>query len=154
MNPILPEEKKSYTRKSGIKIDIAKLTTGASISTSQEYPPESLDLEMPEVKFRGGLRLEATAENKNGTIIVTGAIFLPLLLNCSHCLCPYAYDLKQKFFFDYAYKKSDVFIDISEDIRSEIILTYSATGSCSPDCNGLCLKCGEDLNQGKCGCKI
>ncbi len=43
-------------------------------------------------------------------------------------------------------------VDISEDVRSEMLLELPMNLLCSSECKGLCPHCGADLNQGECGC--
>lgn len=43
-------------------------------------------------------------------------------------------------------------IDISSDVRDYCILTLPMKRLCKEDCNGLCFKCGKNLNEEECGC--
>ncbi|MCL2402328.1 MAG: DUF177 domain-containing protein [Oscillospiraceae bacterium] len=44
-------------------------------------------------------------------------------------------------------------VDADEIIITEFVLDMEDTLLCSPDCAGLCEKCGADLNKGPCECK-
>ena len=44
-------------------------------------------------------------------------------------------------------------IDITEDVREEILLSVPSRFKCSDDCKGLCPGCGADLNTEPCRCK-
>ena len=44
-------------------------------------------------------------------------------------------------------------MDISEDIRSEMLLALPMTLLCSDDCRGLCPVCGANRNRTVCGCE-
>ena len=46
----------------------------------------------------------------------------------------------------------DNYIDITPLIRDTILAAQPICNLCRPDCLGLCLKCGADLNKGDCGC--
>lgn len=135
-----------------MKIDISKLSKDNVIALSEKCPPQALDLEMPDVEFAGMLEVNLSAEKKNDTAIIKGELFLPLMVTCSRCLLEYPQDLRRKIAFDYTVGRNDTVIDLTEDLRSEIILTYSLNPLCKPDCKGLCQKCGEDLNKGRCDC--
>lgn len=37
-------------------------------------------------------------------------------------------------------------------IYNEILLNQPEKVLCRPDCRGICMKCGKDLNDGECGC--
>ena len=41
-------------------------------------------------------------------------------------------------------------VDITDDVRQEIILAYPMIPICAPGCKGLCPACGWNLNQGSC----
>jgi uncharacterized protein len=44
-------------------------------------------------------------------------------------------------------------LDLTDDIREDILLTFPQVSLCSEDCLGLCVICGHNLNQGPCGCR-
>jgi uncharacterized protein len=44
-------------------------------------------------------------------------------------------------------------VDITNDIRQEIILAYPMIPICRQTCKGLCAVCGYNLNQGVCHCE-
>jgi uncharacterized protein len=46
------------------------------------------------------------------------------------------------------------FIDLADDIRQMLILNTPMKLLCKEDCAGLCPRCGQDLNESKCGCSI
>ena len=43
--------------------------------------------------------------------------------------------------------------DLGDLARTVFLLDLDTKILCSPDCKGLCPRCGADLNQGPCGCK-
>ena len=43
-------------------------------------------------------------------------------------------------------------VDLTDDIREAIILTFPAYPVCQPDCKGLCPTCGENRNKAACRC--
>lgn len=44
-------------------------------------------------------------------------------------------------------------ISLQEMVRQEILLHFPAIPVCSEKCQGLCNRCGTNLNKKKCGCK-
>jgi uncharacterized protein len=44
-------------------------------------------------------------------------------------------------------------LDLSEVVRQDVLLAVPISVTCRTDCRGLCPNCGQDLNQGKCGCE-
>jgi len=45
-------------------------------------------------------------------------------------------------------------VDLTEVVRQHLILALPIGPRCSPDCRGLCPRCGADRNAGPCGCEI
>ena len=44
-------------------------------------------------------------------------------------------------------------LDLREAAREELVLRVPQFVECSPDCRGLCPRCGANLNAGPCGCR-
>ena len=44
------------------------------------------------------------------------------------------------------------YIDLSDIIREQVILQIPMKHLCKKDCAGLCQRCGQNLNDGKCSC--
>ena len=44
-------------------------------------------------------------------------------------------------------------INLAPEIRDYVQLAIPMKKLCKEDCNGLCLKCGKNLNEGSCNCK-
>jgi uncharacterized protein len=43
-------------------------------------------------------------------------------------------------------------LDLTEALREQILLDLPMRPLCRPDCRGLCVECGRNLNEGPCGC--
>lgn len=46
----------------------------------------------------------------------------------------------------------DFVLDLREGLRQYTLISEPAKPLCKPDCAGLCLNCGADLNEGPCRC--
>ena len=44
-------------------------------------------------------------------------------------------------------------IDLTDDIRQMVLLSVPLKLLCADECNGLCPRCGFNLNRGSCNCK-
>lgn len=44
-------------------------------------------------------------------------------------------------------------IDLDPILREQVLLALPMNVICSEDCQGLCPMCGQNLNEGKCGCE-
>ena len=49
---------------------------------------------------------------------------------------------------------SEDYIDLSDEIKEGFILEIPARILCSDNCKGLCPRCGQDLNQAECDCRL
>lgn len=45
-------------------------------------------------------------------------------------------------------------LDLTEMLREELLLALPRWPECSPDCRGLCARCGADLNVEACDCVV
>ncbi len=136
-----------------MKVDISNLADDQDIELKSSNDAQSLDLETQDIEFRGAIKINGWLRRKSDVLFVSLKVFLPLKLTCSRCLAEYDSDLECPVEFDRAIVKNDFIIDLTRELRTEIILGYPANPLCSADCKGLCIKCGENLNEGKCECK-
>lgn len=44
-------------------------------------------------------------------------------------------------------------LDLSEVVRQDLLLAMENYPRCREDCAGLCAECGQNLNEGPCGCE-
>lgn len=44
-------------------------------------------------------------------------------------------------------------VDLTDDVREDILIVFPQSCLCSEDCRGLCPVCGANLNEGDCGCE-
>ncbi len=52
---------------------------------------------------------------------------------------------------EYVVLKESV-LDVDEQLREELVLSFPTKLLCSEDCEGLCPKCGKPRREGDCGC--
>ena len=45
-------------------------------------------------------------------------------------------------------------LDVSDEAREALALSVPFRALCREDCKGLCPRCGKNLNEGPCGCKL
>ena len=91
----------------------------------------------------------------SGGALVSGVCRAVIAGECGRCLDPVEREIsaeKIEFFVDLAQAAEEV--DISEDIRSELLLELPMILLCREDCRGLCPVCGKNLNSGSCGCTV
>jgi len=106
-------------------------------------------------------------------VLVEGTVRIAASLNCSRCLKAVSYPVETNFKEEYnpavepdreeeqeltdreldlSYYSNDE-LDITELIREQVMLSIPMKPLCVEDCQGICFRCGKDLNEGACGCK-
>jgi len=108
-------------------------------------------------------------------VLIKGHLETSLSLVCSRCLKEFSYPLDIDFKDEYiptteailgeeyeheltsdelelSFYSNDE-IDIEDLIRGHLLLSVPMKPLCKADCQGICPKCGSDLNMGLCTCK-
>ena len=109
-----------------------------------------------------------------GGVLATGQLQTTVAMECKRCLRPL--ELPTRFEIEEEFKSTvDVLtgtalpvdpgedtallidgqhiLNLAEIIRQDLLLAAEPTALCRPDCRGLCPNCGQDLNEGPCGCQ-
>jgi len=114
------------------------------------------DLELK--KFEGMVNIGRTPQG----LIVQGKFSGNTNLECVRCLKEFTHLLKWEIMELYAFKKKsvsesellvpdDAHIDLAPLLRECALLEVPINPLHKPDCKGLCIECGEDLNIRDCG---
>lgn len=126
-----------------------------------------------ELKVIGPLIGHVRMRRINQGLLVDGWADVTLEQSCTRCLelfeLPMHITLEERFFptVDVVtgialppINEDDVFpiddhhlVDLTEAIRQQILLNLPMVTLCKPDCAGLCVQCGQNLNLGSCGCE-
>jgi len=102
------------------------------------------------------LHLEALTDG----IVVDGELRVPWHGVCRRCLVETGgiqvsevHELYQRVVTDpEAFELSGDQLDLRDVVRELVLLDAPSTPLCRPDCAGLCLTCGANLNEGRCNC--
>lgn len=89
----------------------------------------------------------------SGGALVTGSVSTVLNGSCGRCLEPAELELSADDIELFVEIDHEDTIDITEDIRAELLLNLPANLLCSDDCAGLCSICGGNLNKVQCDCE-
>ena len=88
-----------------------------------------------------------------GAVVVSGTATLKLRCRCDRCLTYFTQDLPVvRVDHQYLDFTADV-LDLTEDVREDILLTFPSRCICRGDCQGLCPDCGQNLNVRECDCQ-
>lgn len=113
------------------------------------YDPGALDMERDDIRLREPFEVEAKITKSPRELTVAVEIRCALHMTCARCLTEFTRVVTPAGVFSYRVLPSDV-VDITDDVRQEVMLAYPMASLCSPDCKGLCPTCGQNLNAGAC----
>ncbi len=116
------------------------------------YDPKILDMTRADIQVEDPIRVAAFIIKAKREIVVQADIHCALKLCCARCLRAFEQPLHTSATLNYQVLPTDV-VDITEDIRQEIILAYPMIPVCRQDCRGLCPHCGQNRNDGACHCE-
>ena len=122
------------------------------LELTESCRPSRLDLNRPGIKFTEPIELCVRISKGINNISVNLNINTVMQLTCSRCLEEFAFSLSKQISLNFPIEDKEE-IDITDNLREEVILSYPLKPLCRPDCLGLCPVCGQNLNKGKCNCK-
>jgi len=144
-------------------IDVRDLvgSPGTSKTVRVDEAVEGLHMELAEVpgdqRLSGDLTLESVVEG----VYATGTIRGTMALRCARCLKEFAqpFDVEMHELFpirpgpedDYELGE-DLTLDPEQMVRDSVVLSMPFSPLCTPECLGLCPRCGGDRNLGQCTC--
>lgn len=85
-------------------------------------------------------------------LVVQATLRYQLEMCCSKCLETFVSPVVTQATFSYQVAPTDV-VDLTDDLRQEIILSYPMIPICQSSCQGLCPRCGQNRNRGPCRCE-
>ncbi|MBM3249884.1 MAG: DUF177 domain-containing protein [Candidatus Omnitrophica bacterium] len=135
-----------------MKIDINQIPEEGLI-LAEDFPPESLDLDTDCVKFTTPLKVTVEATKITNAVHLHLNMAALLKATCSRCLEAVQIKFNKEFDLDLPADNQNPLVNLDPEIREEAILDYPVKPLCKADCQGLCPKCGRNLNEGKCDCK-
>jgi len=124
----------------------------SGLTLSERFDPQEMGLQIPnEVRFAAPVEVTARFQRERDMVWVKVSAAGTLEMICDRCLETVTKDYDSQFDFDYSAKDQAV-LDITDDIRQEILLSYPVKFLCRQNCEGLCSTCGKNLNGGLCSC--
>jgi len=140
-----------------LKVDGAKIPVSGEIELSAELLKS--DVTFLEVSFSGEL------ENIGGVLELRGNVCGKFTVPCARCMKEtmqsfsamveetLAKDDAEVSDRDAVIPFAGTSVDLGMAVWPSIVLTLDTKYLCQPDCKGLCIHCGADLNENPCDCK-
>ncbi len=120
------------------------------ITLEEKQDAAALDLARDDLKFVTPVSLSAFLTRDKDDVYAHVKASGRIEAVCGRCLAAYTIDFDKEFDFSYDVKGKST-LDLTDDIRAEIILEYPIKPLCRENCKGLCQVCGKSLNEGDCG---
>lgn len=122
----------------------------------KKIPPDGLKLEVTEqveiLNINKPVDVLVFINRTGNTLLINGDIKAKVDSICSRCLKPFIQLLENNDFnMDYDIT-GQLEIDITPNIREEILVLLPIKPLCKKNCKGLCPSCGQDLNEKHCSC--
>ena len=136
-----------------IKFSAARLDREQIELTGTE-PQEFIDLpEGDTFSVLSPMSYNLVVRKVSGGALVSGSCEVQLAGTCGRCLENAEFTVAAEdieLFYDLDEHGEE--IDISDDIREELLLNLPMNILCEEDCAGLCHSCGSNLNKKQCKC--
>ena len=124
--------------------------SGLDIDTS--LPADILGIDDPErITDLTPVVCELKATILNEDLIVRGEATVVAQCKCDRCLEKTEIVIESDDICVVVEKCPDK-VDLTNDIREDILLAFPQTYLCKEDCKGLCFQCGINLNNEQCQC--
>ena len=128
--------------------DTPYLLDGTESPEILELPPDA----DPPLAPAGDITYHLSAVMAGADLIVTGKASVPLATVCARCLDDIRVPVSVKDLCFHFEKVRDLEVDLTDDVREELLLAIPSCFYCSPDCKGICPMCGTNLNHVSCTC--
>lgn len=119
------------------------------LSLHATYDPKPMDMERDDIRLTERFDVEAFITHSERELIVKADIRCPLLMTCARCLEDFSSHIETDAVFHYKVEPADT-VDITDEVRQEIVLAYPMFPICLTTCKGLCSTCGQNLNISPC----
>lgn len=150
-----------------LRVDLGQLGREGSVTVEASVSAEDEIWAGTELRWAGdvSVKLRATFAG-TGEIVVRGRVDGILRQECRRCLEPLETAVSNELTMVFVESGSDEEgeddayrfdpnlgdLDLSDAVREELVLAVNPYVVCDPKCEGLCPRCGANLNDGLCEC--
>lgn len=138
-----------------MKIWVARIPEDGSRYEGSD-PGSILQVESdPLIDETGDVSYELYAQRVSGELVARGTLAAELKMRCARCSEFFWTTVRvSDFLRAYPLAEGDDVVDITEDLREEILLHVPGFALCREECKGMCPQCGANLNMGSCECSV
>ncbi|MCA9975450.1 MAG: DUF177 domain-containing protein [Anaerolineales bacterium] len=139
---------------------LLEATLGESRVTELDYPTIRVSEDVTLTPLQGQIEATRTSEG----IYIAGVLHSAIELECVRCLTPFlhpiTFEIGDLFYYpphtappgEFVIAETG-FVDLAPLVRELSLLEIPMHALCKEDCLGLCQECGQNLNEGDCGCE-
>lgn len=148
------------------------LNLASIIHTPGGIVPFSFSMDFSQSEFGGAypaqepVLISGRVRNEAGVLLLSAEMKTMLHCVCDRCATPFLREYCQKvsavLVTELCHEENEdnwTFLlqgesaDLDDIMNTAFVLNLDSKMLCSPDCKGLCARCGKNLNEGPCGCK-
>jgi len=120
-----------------------------------QEPAASLELDLgDQIRPEGALAYDLTVQRVSDELIVQGTLKIGFECRCARCGGNFVRNVFiSDFCRNFPVTSKNELINLTPDVREDILLALPMVAVCSDTCQGLCRVCGANLNHEKCKCK-
>ena len=134
-----------------LKIKISDIQP-QGLDLNVQVPGDTIGLDVEELKAITEIAIKAKIEKVGQMVIVRATIQCAYAGSCGRCLEPASSSWKNSYIFNFPFTPATEFIDLSEEVRQELILNLPLKLLCGDTCQGIWAGCKVNLNTEKCKC--
>ena len=143
-------------------IDLRKLARSGKTEENFffEYTPETELVDIPDCKLCPPVKVSGKVIlTGNHSAYIDGEACFTLIGNCTRCLKEtervFVAEISEEVSKDSedSYPLKNDVVDLTKIVDDKIIMNVPVNFLCNEDCLGICPKCGQNLNDGKCKCE-
>ena len=138
----------------GLQFDLLDLAPeGKTLEGDLECAEFDLD-DLPRRTFTAPIhyQLKLTPINGAQDLLVQGTLSSSLTVVCDRCDEEFGWELfTEEVCHEYEHAFGTT-VDLTDDLREDILISIPQQFLCREDCQGLCPHCGKNLNSGPCDC--
>lgn len=134
------------------------------MKSEHSYSLSLSDVELSGIyPFKSDVSVYALIQNRTGLVTIDIDVEYDYCRPCDRCFVDVERHVKEHFYHrlveslesddnDEYIEATDCKLDLSELVTTDILLSLPSKYLCKGDCQGLCHKCGHNLNLGDCSC--
>jgi len=148
-----------------VKINILRLKNapGESLQFNLSENLSGIEMNGQKITFVEPVEVHGEIVNKANLYTLNGVAKARVSTSCGSCLEPFEMELQAELDEAYTQAKADPdreligfhgdVIDIGPEVVKSLLIEMPMRLTCSPDCRGLCPRCGNNLNVKQCNCQ-